>query len=382
MPSAPLFNALSNALSLPADTAQTNSGYAHLDIAGVIGAELAEPLSHMQQIVSGILESGKISRRHVKQLGYMIEGARKTAMQSQQLARLANGRLRQSHEKLRLDILLTQALAENLPRLQAQDILLQQHIQPVDVIFDPGLLTSLIDASIDWISLRGHQLNVSLSLQNPPEFSLLRFTANPRPESALKPETPPEFEKLSWYLLMEVTRTMGVKITRTVSATETVLNLEFQRSTPPPLEALDHAETRSRVDSWQMGGSSAINGTAPLLVTDDAKLRRTVETICLNMGMELNCAANSTRAARYCAQERPPLMIYDERCNDDVLETLQSELTRHDPNFPFIEIVDESKTLMMSTWMSDTITRVNIENLRTMLPRALMTGLSRKRTQP
>ncbi len=376
MPSGPIFSPSSQS---PLGPATPQAGFAQLDIAGVIGMQLAGPLSQMQAIVQNFLQSGKISRGEVRQLSSMIDGARKTAMQSQQLARLANGRLRQAHEKLRLDILVAQALAEHMPRLQQLGIVPQQQIQPVEVIFDPGLLISLVDACIEWMSLRGHQLDVDLHLESVPEFSTLRFTARPLPEAGQFAETPPEFEKFSWYMLMEIARTMGVKVTRSVFATETTLTLEFQRSSVPPLEALDRLETRSRVDSWQQSLEAAQAGTAPLLVTADENLRRSVEIVCLNMGLALNCASSSTRATRHCAKERPPLIIFDDRCDDDVLQALQSDLSKTDPMFPLIEIVHETNSLLMSSWMSDSVTRVSVESLRTHLPRALMMGLSKKR---
>ncbi|WP_157900038.1 hypothetical protein [Rhodoferax koreensis] len=379
MPSGTTFSpSFSSSAQAPLNPIAPQAGFAQLDIAGVIGLQLAEPLSQMQQMVHNFLQSGKISRAEVQQLGSMIDSARKTAMQSQQLARLANGRLRQSLEKLRLDILVTQALAEHMPRMQQLGIVSQQQIHPVEVIFDPGLLISLVDAGVEWMSLRGHQLDVALHLESSPEFSTLRFTARPLPEAGEFAETPPEFEKFSWYLLMEIARTMGVKVTRSVFATETTLTLEFQRSSAPPPEALDHPETRSSVDSWQHT-EAAQSGTAPLLVTADDKLRRSVEIVCLNMGLVLNVATTSARAARHCAKERPPLIIFDDRADDDELEALKAELAQTDPFFPLIEIVHDANTLLMSSWMSDSVTRVSVENLRTHLPRALMMGLSKKK---
>ncbi|MDB5892922.1 MAG: hypothetical protein JWQ88_453 [Rhodoferax sp.] len=375
MSSGPPFSSSSQS---PLSQPGTQAGFAQLDIAGVIGLQLAEPLSQMQMLVQSFLQSGKISRAEVQQLGAMIDGARKTAMQSQQLARLANGRLRQSLEKLRLDILVTQALAEHMPRLQLLGIVSQQQIQPVEVIFDPGLLISLVDAGVEWMSLRGHQLDVVLYLESSPEFSTLRFTARPLPEAGEFAETPPEFEKFSWYLLMEIARTMGVKVTRSVFATETTLTLEFQRSSAPPLEALDHLETRWRADSSHQG-DAAQPRTSPLLITADDELRRSVEMTCLNMGLVLNCAANATRAARHCAKEKPPLIIFDDRCDDAALQALQADLAKSDPFFPWIEIVHDANTLLMSSWLSDTVTRVSVENIRTHLPRALVTGLSKRK---
>jgi hypothetical protein len=374
MPSGPSF--VSSLQSPLTAAAPTQAGFAQLDIAGVIGLQLAEPLSQMQALVQNFLQTGKISRAEVQQLGSMIEGARKTAMQSQQLARLANGRLRQSHETLRLDILVTQALAEHMPRLQQLGIVSQQQIYPVDVVFDPGLLISLVDAAIEWMTLRGHQLDVLLHLDNTPEFSTLRFSARPLPEAGEFAETPPEFEKLSWYLLMEIARTMGVKVTRSVFASETSLTLEFQRSSAPPVETLDHQETRSRVDSWQHAEGNQ-PGTAPLLITADEKLRRAVEIVCLNMGLVMNCASTSERAARHCAKERPPLIIFDDRCDDEIFQTLLGDLAQGDVPFPSIEIVHDANSLLMSSWMSDSVTRVGVDNIRTHLPRALMMALKR-----
>ena len=79
-------------------------------LAGIIGAQLSEPLSTMQYVVQEFTRTRKISRSQMQQLQIAIETARTVAKQSQQIARLAGGRLRQSHERLSLDAVINEAL--------------------------------------------------------------------------------------------------------------------------------------------------------------------------------------------------------------------------------------------------------------------------------
>ncbi|MGH6627002.1 MAG: hypothetical protein ACRECD_10765, partial [Burkholderiaceae bacterium] len=58
-------------------------------IAAVIGAQLSEPISTMQQIVQAFHQTRKISRSQMQALDAAIELASQVARQSQQIARLA-----------------------------------------------------------------------------------------------------------------------------------------------------------------------------------------------------------------------------------------------------------------------------------------------------
>jgi hypothetical protein len=352
-----------------------------LAIAGVIGLQLSDPLGAMQGIVQDFIRTGKISRAQVQNLSAAIETARGIAMQSQQLARLSVGRLRQSHEKLRLDIVVSQALAEHNAMFQRLGIQVQQQITPIQVILDAGLLSSLVDAAIEWSSVRQHRLDVSLKLESPQEHGVLSLLSTPLPEAPghLSPAGG-EFERLSWHLLTEIAATIGVHVRRSDSAGETQLWIEFPR-TFQQTDAQAHPELERGSDSWLHSESVAMVGHHVLLVTAHAAVRAEAERICDSMGLVFDWAANSALAEAQCAQQKPDLLLVDERAMDARMERLQQSLLRADPGFPWIEISKDSPSLSMELWMNESDRRLTLNNLRAQLPQALLLGLSKARAR-
>lgn len=344
-------------------------------LAGVIGLQLSEPLADMQRIVHDLISTGKISRAQVQELSGAIETARRVAMQSQQLARLSRGRLRQSHERLALDAVLKQALAERHQFFHQRGIELVQRIKRVEVIVDPGLLSSLIEAAIDWASDRDHRLTVSLEVKQLPEHALLVFKST-QTVNAGQPVVEDEFEKLSWHLVAEIAQSIGVALDRVKSSDEAVLTVEFPR-TVKQLEGLTAVEMDMGVDSWMPSESKSLAGHQLLMVTPDEALRGDLEDICSNMGLVVEHVASAEMAARSCKVRRPHLLIVDERVRDARFDALWQDLLQQDPNFPVIEIASDANTLAMASWMSDSMTRVSRGSLRAQLPQVLVLELAK-----
>lgn len=346
-------------------------------LAGVIGLQLSEPLADMQRIVHDLISTGKISRAQVQELSGAIETARRVAMQSQQLARLSRGRLRQSHERLALDGVVKQALAERHQFFHQRGIELVQRIKRVEVIVDPGLLSSLIEAAIDWVSDRGRRLTVSLEIKHLPEHGLLVFKSTQTVTSATAiPAVEDEFEKLSWHLLLEIAQSIGAALDRVQSADESVLTIEFPR-TVKQLEGLTAVEMDLGTDSWMPSESKSLAGHQLLLITSDEGLRDDVVDICGNMGLVVDCVDSSEEAGRVAKTDKPHMLIIDERLRDARFDTLWQELLRQNPNFPMIEIASDANTLAMASWMSDSMTRVSRGSLRAQLPQVLVLELAK-----
>ena len=78
------------------------------ELVATMGRQLSEPVAQMQSIVQALLDTGKISRRKVQMLLGELAAIRRLSMQGQQLQRLVQSPLRQSHERVRLDQLLLQ----------------------------------------------------------------------------------------------------------------------------------------------------------------------------------------------------------------------------------------------------------------------------------
>jgi hypothetical protein len=358
----------------PAEEAVPPQALTDYALVGQFGAELAEPINTMHNIVQDFNQSRHMSHAQMSMLVSSVEAALNVTRQSQQIARLAEGRLRQSHERIRLDELLHQTLSELSPALKAGGIDIHRNIKPVEIIIDPGLLSSLVEAAVTWGCSQGKRVVVSLGIKNWPEHGIL----------AIKAGNPPGFlgapvnaDTLAWQLLVLTAQVMGVTLEREITANgEAMLVLEFAR-TVKQLEGLTAVEMDASGDSSFHNGTKPMAGMRILLITNDPMVRAEVEEAGRRLGLTVDRVPNVEKAQRYVKLGMPHLVIIDERLNDDSFGRLQNDITSTDPNLGFIEIADESNTFEVSSWMSDSITRVSRDVMRAQLPAVLTLELAR-----
>lgn len=358
----------------PEAPSQPTTDYA---LVSQIGAELSAPINTMQEIVRDFTQTRRISRRQMEDLTAAIESAHQIARQSQQIGRLAEGRLRQSHERIRLDELLHQALRELAPELQAQGVEIRHSLKPVEVIVDPGLLSSLIDAALNWGRAHGQRLKISLGIKNWPEHGLLVIKASSPTAATGQPGEQPQAGSLNGHLLDHIAQTMGVTLAQEVSANgESRLELEFAR-TVRVLEGLTALEIDASGDSSFHNGTKPLAGLRILLISNEPLARAEVAQACRLLGLTVDSVTTVLRGRRYMELDMPHLLIIDERLHDDEFDRLVDDIKNIQPNLGFLEIADDANTFEISSWMGDNMTRVSRDVLRAQLPSVLTLELAR-----
>lgn len=353
------------------------TGGADLRIAGVIGAELAGPVHTMHRIVQEFHDTNHVSRVQMAELCAAIDEADAIARHSQQLARLAEGRLRQSHERVALDQLVESALQERQSRFRARGVEVQRNIRPVEIVVDPGLLSALVDAAMDWGLQNSQRLVVTLGITNWPEHGLLLVTAGQSVTDSASQRPVEAVDTLKWQLLSQIAQAMGVTLSRSTSGGETTLSLEFAR-TVKQLEGLTTMEIEAGSDgSAFQTGTKALAGLRLLLVSADSAVRAEVENACQLLGLRADTVPNSAQAVRYTERDRPHMIVVDERARGPAFDELIQDVRRLDPNFGFLEITNDADTFEMSSWQSDSTTRVSRNVLRAHLPAILTLELAK-----
>ncbi len=343
-------------------------------LVGQFGAELAEPINTMHNIVQDFNRSRHMSHAQMVLLVASVETALKVTRQSQQIARLTEGRLRQSHERIRLDELLHQTISEQASVRNAQGIEIHRNIKPVEIIIDPGLLSSLVESALAWGCSQGKRVVVSLGIKNWPEHGILTIKAGNLPGSLAPPA---HADTLAWQLLVLTAQVMGVTIAREITADgDATLVMEFAR-TVKQLEGLTAVEMDASGDSSFHNGTKPMAGMRILLITCDSLVRAEVEEAGRLLGLLVDRVLSVEQAKRYVKLGMPHLIIIDEQLNDDSFGRLQNEITSTHPNLGFIEIADESNTFEISSWMSDSMTRVSRDVMRAQLPSVLTLELAR-----
>lgn len=345
-------------------------------LVGQVGGELSGHVTVMQQFVQGFNATRKISRAQLQLLEEAIEASALIARQSQQIARLAEGRVRQSHERLKLHEIIGQALDERTTRLHRQGTAIYRNIKPVEIIVDPGLLSLLIEAALDWATSAGQRISVSLGIKNWPEYGMLTLRTSPAVVDSRLVQAPTASDNVHWHLLTQVASAMGVTVSRDVAGGEVNLTAEFAR-TVKSLEGLTAVELDVGGDSSQHSTTKALAGLRILLVTTDAATRAEVHKVCSMLGLLVDTVPTADKAVHYVETDPPHLIIIDEKIRDARFDGLIEDLRRHAPNFGLLEIAEGHNTFEISSWMSDSMTRISRDVLRDQLASVLTLELAK-----
>ena len=334
-----------------------------------IGAELSTPLNAMREFVHDVREARGVSEEQMVALAAAIESANQVARSSQQIARLAEGRLRQSHERICLDELLQQALV----RLTLRGISVEKKIKPVEIIVDAALVSSLVDVSLNWGVAQGEHLTVSLNIKSWPEHAVLIVkSASPVTGTA---ETS-QADSLNWHLLTHLAQTMGVKVEREMGADAgSLLMLEFPR-TVCRLDGLTSTEIHTGDDS-SFQGTRSMAGQRVLLIANDMLIRASVDEASRLLGLRVDSVTTVTRALQHLRLDMPHVIIIDEKLHDREFDAMVADAKSKEPNIGLVEIANDSNTFEISSWMDNSMTRLSRDVLKAKLASVLSLELAR-----
>jgi hypothetical protein len=344
-------------------------------IPGVIGEALARHAETADRLLQSVEQRQNLNRNDIRTLQAAARAVRRIAMSSQQISRLAGGRLRQSHERLALHEVVRQVIKENDWQYYQAGVMFEEHLQPVEIIVDPGLLVSLCEALIDCAMRHGQVLTCWLKVSNWPQNGVLTLRARPHVPDPRKP-LDGLGETLEWILVTRLALAMGVTAIREVFADYAVFTLEFPR-TVTHLEGLTAVEVDADSDSLMSGHSKPFAGHRILLVTGDAQLRWELEAICKDMRLSLDTVPSAAQAVRYCEHDKPDAIVVDERRRDALFDQLRTDLMRYDVNFPTVEITSDGHGVAMSGWDGNNMSRVSRDALRAQLPSLLAVELAK-----
>ena len=345
-------------------------------LVGQIGAELSGFINTVQGILHDLNHNPQMSPRQLQLLATAVASASDIARQSQQISRLAEGHVRQSHERIHLDALLHQAVQERIAALEAQGVDLHCNIKHVEVIVDPGLLFTLIDSALNWACASSQRLAISLGTKNWPEHAVLtiRTTA---PAGATRPVPGPD--PLSWHLMCHIAQAMEVTVEREVRDNgDAILRMEFSR-TVRVLEGLTSMDMDEATggDSTFYTNTKPLTGSRVLLISRDPLVRGEVDRACRLLSLKVDTVPGVPQAERYVKLGMPQLLIIDERQHDDAFDRMLHEIRETDPDFGVLEITDDADTFEISSWMSESMTRVSRALLRAQLPAVITRELAR-----
>jgi hypothetical protein len=341
-----------------------------------IGCEVAEPMSRALERVIQMTTSGRIDRDGLRALRVEIERARRAGMVGQQLARFGSKRLRQSHERLNLAQTLQSVLTHRAREVSARGIEVRQTTRPIEVLVDPPLLTSLLNAVLDW-AVESARSNIDFRVD------LKSWPAHGRIVCSFAHETPgadlrgggERVESLNWHLMVQIAAAMDLVLLRDTDTARVTLALEFPRTVNDTLEGmsaveLDHGDASSL-------NSKPLAGSQVLVIAARREVRLQVRQAIANMGLMIDFVGSVDEAVDFCQEGLPHAIIFEAMLRGDALEQLTEGIRAELPGFSFIEIAEEGDAFEVSGFNGMQHARVGRDSLHQGLPSALVFELSK-----
>jgi hypothetical protein len=372
--------------SAPVVGAQASAGAApagppglHPGIVGTIGEEFAHILTNAMELVVHAVANPRSSGADLSRAHTLVDGLRHKAMALQQISRLAQNQVRQSHEKLSLHQVAEGLLSERQVEYAAAGVVVNTRFKPVDIIVDPGLLVSLIASALDWVTEFGTVVRMATSMKNWPQHGQLSLIASQgvRLQTDIDNKSVVN-QSIAWHLLQQTALSMGVGLELSETIHERSLMIEFPR-TVVALEGMTILEMDAGPGSDSFGSvnSNFIAGHQVLLISPDYSFYRQVRDICKGLSLVCEQAPNVEIAERMCEQRVPHLIMCDEDLADERYDALLEDLERHAPGFPTIIVSEGDYGFELSGWSSSNKSRISRNQVLEQLPGALTIELSR-----
>lgn len=371
---------------VPGDLNATACGMAW-DLASQIGVEVAAPLTAALDRVCALQASGRIDRPGLHALRDELQQARRASIVGQQIARLAQGGIRQQHEALNLAQMLRDVLAQREQDLATRGLAVKQLLNPSEVVVDAALLSALIHALFDW-SLKHARTPVEIRLDKkswPPHARVVcRFGHMPPDQVATVGHSARDraagshleaLDCLSWRLMEHIAVTMQLTLERADTAGDTALTIEF------PSTVGDHLQRASPIEvdngSAPSSGGRPLPGRNVLVIAISRDVRNQVRQAVSQLGLSLDFVTSVEDACEFCRQGLPQAIIYESSAHDRSFEQLRSEIRRQANSVAWIEITDHGEAFEVSSFGGTSMARVGRDAITTSLPSALMFELAR-----
>ena len=355
----------------------------HPEILGTMGEEIAHNLTQALENIMQVAANPKGFGQNLSRTHFLIDRMRRKAMSMQQIARLAQNRVRQSHEKLSLPEVTKSVLEDRKSEDVSTGLVIDTRFKPVDIIVDPGLLMSLISTALDWVTEFGTVVRIATAMKNWPQHGQLIFS------SAQGVRTQEDIDRksnvnqsIAWHLLQQTAQAMGVGLVINETINSRGLTIEFPR-TVVALEGMTMMEMEtgqgglSENSSFGALSSNFIAGHQVLVICNDYRMFVQIREICKNLSLLCDHAPTVREAERRCEQQVPHLIVCDEELIDGVFDALLDDLQRHSPGFPTILVSDKSYGFELSDWSGNNKSRVARNQIQDQLPSALTIELSR-----
>lgn len=335
-----------------------------------LSEQFTEHVSSLQNQIDQLLAKGRINKLEHRALSVPTERIKLAGVSAQQIMRLYGGRIRQSHEKVDMAQLVEGVLQERKQELGLLGIALRRKLKQVEVLIDPTVAHTFVNAVLDWGLPFGNRVDMRLDLNAWPQHARLQVrVAN----DGVPPSSAASADSLSWMLIQQIALVAGgIEIERDANAEGVSFTALFNRT----VQAVDGISAVDLSDEHSSMFKS-LSGTYVLTISPSLQIRADVRDALKEIGISSDSVVDFRQAREAIKSRMPSLIVVDSEIKDDDFDAFRRDLLREVFEFPFVEISPDDSSFDMSGFGEFSMAKVGRGNIREALGTAVMFELAK-----
>lgn len=340
------------------------------NLVAALSEQAVESSNLLLRALNYLVGAGRLRRSEAKALSDAMHQLRGTSLRAQQITRLAGGRIRQARERVDLSELVRHVLQERASETEAAGVAIRSDLQAVDVLLDPPVAISLLNATVDWAMSFSKQLHVTL-VPGPGPAQLKVRVATPPPQGAhpggvgwtVRPRGRRLNDGLHWMLLRQIAASSGLEVTRSRADGAAVLTIDFPKTFLSTegvacLDLTDHA-----------GGAAApLRETWVLVIVRDDTVRSEAVEALRRMGIEALGARSTADAPGVIGESRPNVLVTGYDIPHEEIAAFRQDVLGGEERCPLVEITRDLPSFHLSGFDRFETPKVGREQLTAELP--------------
>jgi len=332
--------------------------------------QITEGVSALQNQIDHLMSKGRISKLEHRALSIPAERIKMAGVSAQQINRFYSGRIRQSHEKVDMAELVEGVLQERKQELGILGIALRRKLKPVEVLIDPTVAHTFVNAVLDWGLPFGNRVDVRMDLNAWPQHARFLMRVS---NDGVPPSSAASVDNLSWMLIRQIALAAGgIEIEREMDDEGVGFTALFTRT----VQAVDGISAVELSDEHSSMFKS-LSGTYVLTISPSLQIRADVRDALREIGISSDSVVDFSQAREALKSRMPNLIVVDSEIKDDEFESFRRDLLREVFEFPFVEISPDDSSFDMSGFGEFSMAKVGRGNVREALGTAVMFELAK-----
>lgn len=340
------------------------------DLVAGLADQITVGVSALQNGIDQLLAKERITALEHRALSIPAERLKMAGISSQQINRFYGGRIRQSHEKVDMAQLVEGILQERKNELGVLGIELRRKLKPVEVLIDPTVAYTFVNAVLDWGLPFGSRIDVRMDMNAWPKHARLQVRVS---NDGVPPSSSAMLDSLSWVLIRQIAQTAGgIEIDRETTDEGVGFTAMFTRT----VQAVDGISAIELSDDHSSMFKS-LSGIYVLTVSPTLQIRADVRDALREIGVLSDSVVDFEQAREAVRSRMPNLIIVDSEIKGEAFESFRRELLREVFEFPFLEISPDDSSFDMSGFGELSMAKVGRGNIREALGTAVMFELAK-----